>query len=659
MRIEVIIILLLLIPLACAQEEYQNYQSININTEITSVLNIDSGIGYLSSELSFFPRETDFQLITKKEYSHGVIEKKESILYEWNNPPEELTFNLNYDIRSAFNLIKIKNKIPFPIEIPDEYEEYTKPTDLINSENVIIKQKAEEIIGDEDDLYEVVYKLSDWIKNNIKYSLETLTEELTQDSVWVLENEKGVCDELTVLFIAMLRSQGIPAKFISGLSYTNIIPGFGNHAWSEVYFPGKGWVAFDVTYGQNGYVDATHIKMKGSSNAKDPSINYKWSPGGKNIDVIPLNISTTILSAENKLPPYIKINLNTLKNQIKSGSYLPLEIELENTKDYYLSTTLYITKAPTQIENNIKHILLKPNEKKKVYWIMNIPNNLDEQYIYTSKIEILDFFGSISESEVEYANKYSYYSLEEAEEKVHQLELENRNPESSLDLFCSPNKLKYYPYENATLICKITNNEQESYHFSLCFEEGCEDVIIHPLEKKEFNFDLYLEVGTKEHHAQLLNSIIIKNSYFDLDVIEIPKIKIENLDHPNEVRYKDSGEIKFDVSTESPAKKLVIRINKKKLFTFDVYEGKENFVLPFDGKYFYKKSAKLSFEYEDDNGRKYSQEQEIKINVTNAPFYIAIGYWWFVIASLIIIFLLIKRKYLKEPQKPTKKISKI
>ena len=433
MRIEVIFILLLLIPLAYAQEEYQNYQSLNINTDLSSEILLDKGVDYLSSEIFFFPRETNFQKITKKEYSETITEREDSILYEWDDPPSNLKFNLNYDLTSNFNLVKIKNKIPFPIEVPSEYEKYLEATTLINSDNIVIKETAEQIIGDEDDLYEVVYKLGSWGNDNIEYSLETLTEELTQNSVWVLQNKRGVCDELTVLFIAMLRSQGIPAKFVSGSSYTNIIPGFGNHAWAEVYFPGKGWVPFDVTYGQYGYVDATHIKMRESHKAKEPSVSYRWSPGGKNIDVIPLNISTTITSPTNKIPNYVNVNINTLKTQIKSGSYLPLEIELENNQDYYLTTTLYITKAPTELENNVKHILLKPKENKKVYWIITIPDELDDQFLYTSKIAIIDFFGTSDETEVEYANKYPYYSLEEAEEKVHQLELENRNPEDSID----------------------------------------------------------------------------------------------------------------------------------------------------------------------------------------------------------------------------------
>ncbi len=660
MRIGVILFLLLIVPLAYAQEEYQNYQSINLDTVISSNINLESGINYLSSELYFFPKETEFQKITEKKYSDDVIVNQDYITYEWSNPDEKIKFYLDYKIKSSFNMVEIKNKIVYPIDVPSEYEEYLKSTELINSNHVLIKNQVDEILNGEDDTYEIVYKTADWIKENINYSLETLTEEVTQNSVWVLENKKGVCDEITVLFIAMLRSKGIPAKFVSGQSYTNVIPGFGNHAWAEVYFPGKGWVPFDVTYGQYGYVDSTHIKMMESSDAKEPSVRYRWSPGGKDIEANPLNISTKITSVSEKLPNYVNMDFNILKNQVKSGSYIPLEIELENTQDFYISTALYITKAPSNIENNIKHVLLKPNENKKVYWIISVPDGLEDRYTYTSKIEIIDFFGASQEKEIEYANKYSYYSLDESLEKVHQLEIENTNPESEIDVFCFPDQIKYYTYENATLKCSVTNSKQSSQLLKLCFWGDCRNFEINSNDEEEFVFDLPVEAGKKEYHAELSNSIPIKSSYFDINVIETPDLRISNLDYPEIIDYKDSSNLKFDISAKSPAKNLVVYIGKKEIFKFDVYEGTENFIVPFNGRYFYKKDNKIILEYEDDNGIKYKTEQELNIEVNNIPFYIKIGYWWILIIAVVFLILISSRKSSENNiPKPRKKSSKI
>ena len=60
----------------------------------------------------------------------------------------------------------------------------------------------------------------------------------------------------------------------------------------------------------------------------------------------------SVESTGDEIPSYINIKIKTLRENLKAGSYVPLEIELENTKDFYIATTLYITKAPKEIQDN-------------------------------------------------------------------------------------------------------------------------------------------------------------------------------------------------------------------------------------------------------------------------------------------------------------------
>ena len=122
----------------------------------------------------------------------------------------------------------------------------------------------------------IVFKIGEWTKKNIKYDLSTLTESVSQKASWVLKNKEGVCDELTNLFISMLRSVGIPARFVTGMVYTNMESSWGNHGWAEVYFPGKGRVPWDVTFGQFGWVDPSHVKLDDDVDSGESSVNYKW-----------------------------------------------------------------------------------------------------------------------------------------------------------------------------------------------------------------------------------------------------------------------------------------------------------------------------------------------------------------------------------------------
>lgn len=65
-----------------------------------------------------------------------------------------------------------------------------------------------------------------------------------------LERGEGSCRDLTVLYCAACRAQGIAARFVSG--YQAGDPDQGErylHAWAEVYVPGGGWRGYDPTLG--------------------------------------------------------------------------------------------------------------------------------------------------------------------------------------------------------------------------------------------------------------------------------------------------------------------------------------------------------------------------------------------------------------------------
>ncbi len=72
----------------------------------------------------------------------------------------------------------------------------------------------------------------------------------------VLDSRQGDCNEHTVLYVAMARALGLPARTAVGLVYLN--GSFFYHAWPEVWL-GE-WVAVDPTFGQYS-ADAAHIRF--------------------------------------------------------------------------------------------------------------------------------------------------------------------------------------------------------------------------------------------------------------------------------------------------------------------------------------------------------------------------------------------------------------
>ena len=63
--------------------------------------------------------------------------------------------------------------------------------------------------------------------------------------------KRGVCQDLTHIFIAAARSLGVPARYVGGYFHRadGVIEQEAGHAWAEAHIDGLGWVAFDPANG--------------------------------------------------------------------------------------------------------------------------------------------------------------------------------------------------------------------------------------------------------------------------------------------------------------------------------------------------------------------------------------------------------------------------
>jgi transglutaminase-like putative cysteine protease len=56
-----------------------------------------------------------------------------------------------------------------------------------------------------------------------------------------------VCQDFTHIMLAAFRSQGLPARYVSGYLYNNGHTA-ASHAWVDVHVPGQGWLSLDPTH---------------------------------------------------------------------------------------------------------------------------------------------------------------------------------------------------------------------------------------------------------------------------------------------------------------------------------------------------------------------------------------------------------------------------
>ncbi|NHN32009.1 transglutaminase family protein [Paenibacillus agricola] len=136
-----------------------------------------------------------------------------------------------------------------------------------------------------DDLYaySVKYPLGEegfyvWAKNlmsgiNSDFIYDPTATHVNTQVGDTLRLRRGVCQDYTHLMIAVCRSIGMPARYVSGYHFVGDLHGGStdfeqaSHAWVEAHVPGTGWLGFDPT--NNAEVDWRYVKLGHGRDYKD------------------------------------------------------------------------------------------------------------------------------------------------------------------------------------------------------------------------------------------------------------------------------------------------------------------------------------------------------------------------------------------------------
>ncbi|MBI4738094.1 transglutaminase domain-containing protein [Candidatus Woesearchaeota archaeon] len=566
--IAVIILFSLFSVTSLADQWMFESSSVIVDVNITSGIQIqkikpEGFTEFVTANLSFVPVEDESQVVIRLDTKPKAAQQNEIVLFRWDNPTgDDLDFQLASRMKTKNVHTLIPKKIPFPLsmqELPADVVEFTKPTPNIDSEDPAIIEKASEIAAGEDDLYIVVSKIGLWTKTNVDYNLSTLTADVSQKASWVLENRKGVCDELTSLFIALLRTLGIPARFISGIAYTDspLFPeNWGAHGWAEVYFPEAGWVPFDVTYGEFGFVDPTHVKFKVSADSDDPATRYVWRGRGIEAVADTIKVSAVLVDHVGKVPDFVKLDLRAIEDRVGFGSYNLLEATITNLLDSYQTATVLLSKI-NELEmekDTARSVTLAPKESKKAYWLVRVKESLDSRYTYTFPIGVFSLKNTSSVTSFESKENAPVFTKEVMQNIIYQSELEVKKKYSKkVAVSCGQDKEFYYVYDEPKISCRVKNSGNVLLrNLRVCLEQDCraENLGIN----QEGVFDFYIKKpmsGKKKLAFVAENDAVSKATFYDIEVFDEPNIEINDLVFPAEIRYGKSYQISFVLKKKS------------------------------------------------------------------------------------------------------------
>jgi transglutaminase-like putative cysteine protease len=132
-------------------------------------------------------------------------------------------------------------------------------------------------------------------------------EEGTQTPVETLRRGWGTCRDFAVLLAEAARSLGFGARLVTGYLHVPSgdidapwpeLPGT-THAWTEIYVPGPGWLAFDPTNGTMGGDDLIRVAVARDIHQIVPISGSYQGTGG---DYLGMEVAVTVQPAPSPTP---------------------------------------------------------------------------------------------------------------------------------------------------------------------------------------------------------------------------------------------------------------------------------------------------------------------------------------------------------------------
>lgn len=622
-------------------------QEATVQTMITGQAKLPAGVSQLEATIHYYPRHGNNQrIISHRVTSLPVANQagsEDTIRLTWPNPGPSTEFTVSDLVESKPTWIPYDRLDSWEgRRTPKEIKQYLLATHFIDADKAEISEIAKTIAQGSQSQQEAAWRIATWVRSNIVYNLSTITKDVTQKASWVLQHREGVCDELSVLFIAMLRSIGIPARFVNGMVYngmgygeasgqhTGPTSGWGSHAWAEVWFPGTGWVPFDLTFAQFSWLDAGHIRVGDFLDIDETSVEYRWK-GPDGLLFAPISISGRTTETKTLPRPGIDVSLSLSRTRVGPGSTLVVSARVSNPTAQWIPITLSLTKAPGTLGDNLKAILVPPNSKVETPFLITVPN-LVEQETYTSTIEIKTSLGQQAVTSIEFGTPYPISDATQAMEELNILETESRlDGIPELDTHCETTEPKYNLLDQAEIQCEQRNSGPEPISGTTCLGNQCQSFALKPGEQNSLRFTI---LATSTFQAKLFTRLDgttgdnriqarTQTSFAPVHISYNPVFSVATLHCPPVIDYHEQTTIRFVINSTVPVQGVRASIEGAGVVTIPDFAGEYNVTVPITGSQIindYHSLVVYATAYLPD-GKRVEDFEQCPVRITGLP-------WW-------------------------------
>ncbi|MCI0512441.1 transglutaminase domain-containing protein [candidate division KSB1 bacterium] len=173
---------------------------------------------------------------------------------KWSRPTGTIQSTISLVASNQTILQKLSTAAPFPDRtLPPEVKAYLKATAQVPADDQMIHAKAVALTQGATTQFDAVQRILAWVVDHMHYVLTPAS----YDAKYSFNTGKGNCQNYSHLAAALMRSVGIPARIVNGITLKQPYEiqttrgtllmkiAQGRHSWIEVYFSDLKWVPFD------------------------------------------------------------------------------------------------------------------------------------------------------------------------------------------------------------------------------------------------------------------------------------------------------------------------------------------------------------------------------------------------------------------------------
>ncbi len=143
--------------------------------------------------------------------------------------------------------------------VKDPYFDFVVESRYV-TQNVAIWREAIDVLGGPvTDIWKAALHLGQHVHESFSYDPDWT--HVHTDAASALKDRRGVCQDYAHVMLSFCRSQGIPARYVSGYFFNGKTgdENEASHAWVEIFIPHYGWKAWDPTHHRE--ADPRYVKL--------------------------------------------------------------------------------------------------------------------------------------------------------------------------------------------------------------------------------------------------------------------------------------------------------------------------------------------------------------------------------------------------------------